>query len=501
MLRKSAFPAGLMFSVALLVGACGPGVSRDGTYITTSIRASDVALAALAKGDFLNAESYSSRALVADDRNPYALLAQALVYQNTDRPAEAIQTYQTLLALKPGAEAVLGQWFTLEAVPITEIARKNLDVLKMLPETRALTEGQGGTAIALQPTVTGSRAVADRILSGGLAKPDPAQASASRAGQPRARAGAAMTPAAGWSDVVGPVAEPDRTAARTSPAQAPGPQGLSQAAMERLRILHRLYDEKLISRGEFDARRLANLGAVLPLTFPPPSTRALMPAPGPSEVSGRLNDLRLTLQKGGITQSRFDAERTAILDALLPDRPTAWQPVAQPGTSEAARATYARRLNTLLATGLVTEPEAKRELAALSGPRARPASAEPAATRPTGPSGPAASGGPASGVATSGASAGPVAGTAGAPDGTPPRTTLVHLASYRSDDAARQGWKELQARYPALLGSSQSVLRAVTLTGEGRFIRLLAGPLESGVATNLCLALKSRGQYCTPEKM
>jgi hypothetical protein len=77
----------------------------------------------------------------------------------------------------------------------------------------------------------------------------------------------------------------------------------------------------------------------------------------------------------------------------------------------------------------------------------------------------------------------------------------AHLASFRSEAEARQGGKDLQKRYPALLGTAKFQFQPVTIAGKGTFIRLIAGPFDKTTTQNLCASLKRSGQYCVPTAM
>lgn len=77
-------------------------------------------------------------------------------------------------------------------------------------------------------------------------------------------------------------------------------------------------------------------------------------------------------------------------------------------------------------------------------------------------------------------------------------TYAVHLASYRSQEAAADGWRQLRDKYPELLGhlSGHYSLFDVASLG-GRFYRLKAGPFEgAGGAQGLCRSLNEAGEYC-----
>lgn len=77
----------------------------------------------------------------------------------------------------------------------------------------------------------------------------------------------------------------------------------------------------------------------------------------------------------------------------------------------------------------------------------------------------------------------------------------VHLASYRSEGAAKKAWANLQRLHGDLLGGLSPAFKKVDLgTGKGIFFRVTAGPMESsGTANGLCSQLRARKLYCTPE--
>lgn len=72
----------------------------------------------------------------------------------------------------------------------------------------------------------------------------------------------------------------------------------------------------------------------------------------------------------------------------------------------------------------------------------------------------------------------------------------VHLASYRREETARRGWVELKAGYP-VLADLDARLELAHIPGQGDFLRLKAGPFDSGAAAlEVCGALRPSGQYC-----
>lgn len=74
----------------------------------------------------------------------------------------------------------------------------------------------------------------------------------------------------------------------------------------------------------------------------------------------------------------------------------------------------------------------------------------------------------------------------------------VHLASYRSRARAQEGWKDLQVRYPALLGGLTARLTPLDLANAGgSYLRLLAGPFEDiPPARAFCDKLRDMDMFC-----
>ncbi len=73
----------------------------------------------------------------------------------------------------------------------------------------------------------------------------------------------------------------------------------------------------------------------------------------------------------------------------------------------------------------------------------------------------------------------------------------VHIASFRSENGAEQGWQILQKSHPDLLSNYDAQIREIDFgAGMGIFFRVQAGPLASeDSAKQLCERLKSRGLY------
>ncbi len=73
----------------------------------------------------------------------------------------------------------------------------------------------------------------------------------------------------------------------------------------------------------------------------------------------------------------------------------------------------------------------------------------------------------------------------------------IHLVSVRSEPDARAEWKRLNRLYPEILGPRSLLTKEVHLSGQGTFIRVLAGSFRGRVtARYLCKYFERNGQYC-----
>ena len=74
----------------------------------------------------------------------------------------------------------------------------------------------------------------------------------------------------------------------------------------------------------------------------------------------------------------------------------------------------------------------------------------------------------------------------------------VHLASYRHEAEARNGWRKLQRENPDELGLLEPRVERVTIENRGAFLRLVGGGFATQEkADALCARLKSKGVYCS----
>lgn len=77
----------------------------------------------------------------------------------------------------------------------------------------------------------------------------------------------------------------------------------------------------------------------------------------------------------------------------------------------------------------------------------------------------------------------------------------VQVSSQRSEEEAQSSFRDLQAKYPNLLGSRTPIIRRADLGAKGIFFRAMVGPFGSAdEATTLCSNLKAAGGSCLVQK-
>ena len=379
-------------------------------------QASDQAMLALSKGHFDTAEQLGAEALRRNPRDPYALLVMASVYQNTARTDLARQYYEALISMHPQQTTVWGSGADMRRRTIEDIARSNLAAL-------------GGAAA------------------------------------PGMMADIAGTPAAAYAP---PSSEPPQVSVQDAAFAA------DTAIITRFETLRRLLKMNMISRDDYVRRRAANLGALLPYSVPRrPGAGLDQPAPPAEQIIGRLKDISANYQEKSVSEDAMAAERSAILEALLPLHPLRLADSPPPVSDQLRFAAVAGRVQRLRDAGLITAAEAARERGA--------AEAQLAAA-----------------MAQAGA-------TARLANGTAPQPALsakgdgVTLGVYVSDMRAEVAWESLQRRFPEQLGQLQSSIIRVRHRRRGHVYVLRAGPVrDRHAALEVCHVLRRSHVTCAP---
>ncbi len=437
-IRQKGFKFGIVLTALFSLSACD--LIKNSNLMDSfrrepkpaeSIAISEQGFGKLAKGEFLAAQALFDQALQTNPRDVYALFGKGIVLQHSGQLVHARQVYEAIMALRPGPQTKLLVLNDLAPQSVRELAGLNLSLLQSQGVSNAF--GPPG-----QPSGTAAPA-APRVQMPAAATRAPALPSRLRSAQP-----APMTPGTSVAD---------------------------SNIISRFETLQKLRDQGLVTPAEYAARRKRNVGAQTKLTSPPPAAGLSRSVPSATQISGRLKAIGRALELRAITVRQHGAERTMIIDGLMPANPkiSAAPAMAPKGLMAAAEAV--RRIEMLKERGLISDGEYAKEKAAIE--------------RILAPKKPVVS------------KAAKAAATAkAAPKGGP--QPAVHLASFRSKQAATRAWTQLRRAHRSLLGRLKSEVTRVNLgRRKGVYYRLIAGPFKStAAATAACRRLKSRRQYC-----
>jgi len=266
---------------------------------------------------------------------------------------------------------------------------------------------------------------------------------------------------------------------------------------QRFEVLKRLLDEGLITPEEYARHRNANIGALLPFTHDPAAIGLERPSAGADAVVARLEALRRALEARAITPDQHASERAMILAALLPTTPDERaEPMPPPG-DVIEGAAMVSHLQILKGRGLISTDEFDDERHAVdqylrTGSFKMKSVAEAKEAKDSKDGKGSAKKDDAEAAKTASASAG---------DSEPSSEItgpVLHLASFRTEDAAKRAWQEALAQNKAILSSYHEIIRKIDLgQGKGIFFRLMAGPFHSVAdAESTCIKLKANNQFC-----
>ncbi len=269
--------------------------------------------------------------------------------------------------------------------------------------------------------------------------------------------------------------------------------GAERNVVQRFETLRRLLDESLITQDEYIRRRNANIGALLPYTKPPGAIALERSVPGSDAVIARLAALRRAFEMRAISATQHALERNMILNAMLPEVPDDRADQKPPPADVIEGAAMVGHLEDFRAKNLITTAEfnAERDAIEYALKNGLLPSQDIAAKKPT----PAKAG-------TAAAKPTPAKAGAGAAATEDPMTAeitgpVLHLASFRTEEAARRAWTEAIGRNKAAFASLKPIIRRVDLGPQGIFYRLMAGTFPSlSAAEATCIQLKQNNQFC-----
>jgi len=452
MTRKLGRYIGIALCTAMLSGC---GLTR-GELFTNSFWAgspfhanneAEFGIAELAKGNYISAEAHFKKALSSNPRDIDALIGAGILYQNTGQLTKAREMYEAVLALRPDKSKQFVVWSDISTRPASQIASVNLSLLDSGGVTPMVRSPVGPAS----PAMVVRGAPAGSALLGRSAQPMPASpADSSKAMSSMVR------------ETVGAYVGGDAN------------------VMSRFSTMKAIRDQGLVTPDEYNARRRTNIGALLPLTSPPPAAGMDRSVPTSEQIAGRLRAIGRALEMRAISVSQHAAERSMILDALMPSAPVVVANPAVPPKGLMEAADSVRRLEKLKNEGFISSDEYARERQAIelsmrpAAPQMKPMAAKPVSK-------PAA-------LKKMKVMSGP--------------QPAVHLASYRSQKQADRGWAQMRRAYKTVLGSLKPEVKKINLGRKGVYYRLKAGPFKSaGAAKAACRQLKRRRQFCEASMM
>ena len=440
---------GFMACIALAIGLSSCGGALNSQILQESFWAggpssnnstAELGLAELAKGNYIEAEQRFQTALKQNPQDVHALLGLGMLYQNNGLTTRARPMYEALLAIRPDKNQQFIVWKSLKTRPISEIASVNLALIESGGVLTSMgRDGAPSVAMApVSPPISGAP-VASAMTARGVQQVPTPQVSFADAAMPR-------------------LAEANSN------------------VISRFKTLIALRDQGLLTTQDYSARRQANIGALLPLSSPPPATGLDRPVPSTQQISGRLRAIGRGLEMRAISVAQHASERAMILDAMMPSAPISVANPGRPPQGLLQAADSVRWLEQLREDGLITSDEYTRERSAIEG------HISPAApiVQPI----------PSTSTSSSLAEREAPSQLSGPQPG-------VHLASYKSRKDAERGWTQLRRAHKGELSSLQSEISETRLGAKGVFFRLKAGPLmDKGAAEALCKKLKTRRQFC-----
>jgi len=336
-------------------GMFSPGFWTGSPLTQNANIEAELGFAEMSKGNLTSAEAKFKNAIRINPRDFHALLGLGILYQNTNQTTKAREMYEAVLAIRPKESERFVVWRSLSTKSINEIASVNLALLESGGVLTDLSRGAAGQ------TGAGAHAAPPRIMP-------PARAPM-RGKMPSASGRTALPKS--MSD---------------SPSMQMIPKGKSNV-LNRFKTLHALKAQGLITEGEFQARRRANIGSLLPLTSPPPAAGLDRPVPSSGQISSRLRAIGRALEMRALSVSQHAAERSMILDALAPAAPVRVANPGRPPNGLLEAADRVRWLEQLKDAKIIASDEYARERKAIEmamqpAPAARQQARKPASLAP-----------------------------------------------------------------------------------------------------------------------
>lgn len=453
--------AGAVLVTVSMVAGCGPardisGASEEARRLSSTSE-TDLAVAALYRGDNPGAASAAAAALRSDPKNPHALLVAGMANQALGNLDWARQYYEVIITNNlQGTMAVPSDSGGMQNRAIMDIARTNLVTME-----RSTGRKTAGTSFE-------SGRTPGQPVIGGPALPLPLTAE-------------------------------ELTKSR-SPMRTSALSESDANIATRFQTLQQLRDEGLITSDEYSSRYSANIGGLLPFSRKPPAAGLNRSTPGTEAVVGRLRDISRALELGEMPPEQYNAERAIILEALMPSRPVQRANPPQSPADFLSAGELVGRTEYLQKIGLISPEEARMERAAIEAAyrKTQRASAMPSdllQTRDTRrvrtPASPS--------VGSSAAAVG--GGTAATTENSTSPWGVV-LGNGKTEGEALGIWERIRPKFPVELGSLTAKPKRLDRRDGQVVWQIIAGPFTNkSEADTLCKTLKLHRQNCDTARM
>ena len=312
-----------MMTFSVLLGGCStPGSSFFKSPTEKSI-------ISLAMGEYEDAANYSETALKKDPSDPYALMVAGISYENLGFSNKSRRFYEDLVSSETDDFSVMGDIKNLPPESLRKTAATRL--LRMEQKKRPFAEVKPEDGMAEFTDEAYRQKMT--VIVGDQVSPQGQTSITVKYGS--MKGGLAM------------LSEGDRN------------------VVQRFLTFKQLLDEQLVTTQEFEERRSANLGGLMPYTLAPAGLGMNLPSPPAESIISRLNALKDAVEMRAITPSEHAAEREIILDALLPANPRRRMDPLPPPQGMLEGGTALRRIEMLKNINLITPREAEEEKKAI----------------------------------------------------------------------------------------------------------------------------------------
>lgn len=323
-----------------LLAACAPGHANNGVgsptiwqFNDTAADEANLATVAYSQGKFQDAENHLDAALQLNPKNPQALMVGGMLYEQVGRPNKARQYYEDLILLNGDETSILGSE-TGNPEKMSDIAKRRLRLINV-KQSKLVVEDPDGAKVFNITQETGLRQSKSAIAEAIFLKDKKKAAGEKPTSEEEIRAAEVL-----FSDN-------------------------EQNMISRFLTLKELAEKDLVTKEEFLNARMANVGALLPLTNKAPAYGLDRPVPSPDLILERISVLKDAVESRAITPKEYSAERNLIVEVLLPPSPRKRMSNKAPSKDIMGAAKDLRKLEVLYDLNLITSQEKEKEQKAI----------------------------------------------------------------------------------------------------------------------------------------